>query len=180
MPVLWVHWSLNHLLINFFLTETQYLTIVSVEHAEWWKTPSALLLRDFESYASRSGSHQTRRIKSCRQWLPYITSYAGRLAHLTWEQMDSEDNNYTVAPGSWRQQPTLMVNLQPSQSRNASNQAKDMRKDLANYFQTRPREVSWQMSYVHNTHSNMMRNISTAPQWIHLYEEKFKKPQSCL
>lgn len=80
---------------------------------------------------------------------------------------DGEDNTFCVQPGAWRindAHTNHLAGLSATQSRNASNDAQDMRDILADYFVSEKGKVSWQDEYLHNTHDNLMRNLATVPR----------------
>lgn len=56
---------------------------------------------------------------------------------------DSEDINYAVIPGDWRE-GMQMERLRPTSARNHVKVAKDMRIKLTNYFMSEAGEVPWQ------------------------------------
>lgn len=58
---------------------------------------------------------------------------------------DTEDINYKVVPGDWRQEEQL-TRLIPSSARNSSNAVKTMRDNLSYHFLTPTGEVAWQYS----------------------------------
>lgn len=79
---------------------------------------------------------------------------------------DGQGNSFCVQPGTWRIQDgnTLqMTGLRGAHARNATNDAKNMRDAIADYFVTDLGKVSWQNDFIHNTHANFLRNISTVP-----------------
>lgn len=56
---------------------------------------------------------------------------------------DSEDIDYCVVPGDWRQEDNL-TGLLSTTARNSTNISKTMRDNLSNFFMTNQGEVAWQ------------------------------------
>ena len=63
--------------------------------------------------------------------------------------LDREDQNYNLIPGSWREQENLMQRLMADHGRNPSSQAKAIRKYLALYYSSEAGSVPWQERMVY-------------------------------
>ena len=68
-------------------------------------------------------------------------------AHNMSGEVDVEDDDHNVIPGSWRDQQTL-TGLPSTHARNASQGAKALRDSLKTYFLSEAGQVSWQMNMV--------------------------------
>lgn len=72
---------------------------------------------------------------------------------------DVDDVNFNFAPGEWRHQEQL-TGMQSTRARNASNKAKQMRNDLADYFMSEAGSVPWQNESIENDVSRIVGQLS--------------------
>lgn len=64
-------------------------------------------------------------------------------------EIDHEDEDHNIVPGSWREGETLMADLAPARGNNPKNRAKAVRNYLANYYTSEVGAVPWQERLVY-------------------------------
>ncbi|XP_050704970.1 putative nuclease HARBI1 [Eriocheir sinensis] len=64
-------------------------------------------------------------------------------------EIDHEDEDHNIVPGSWREGETLMADLAPARGNNPSRRAKAVRDYLANYYTSEVGAVPWQERLVY-------------------------------